>query len=77
MTFLQTRQAAEGFCPFEVLSIDTEKAKRISMDNVYAEAKALLKSGFRYWFDDDEIAELYRESEDFQVQTAEMEIINM
>lgn len=44
------------------------------MDNVYAEAKALLKSGFRYWFDDEEIAELYRESEDFQVQTAEMEL---
>ena len=63
------------FLPFEVLSIDIEKAKRISMDNVYAEAKALLKSGFRYWFDDDEIAELYRESEDFQVQTAEMELL--
>ena len=63
------------FLPFEVLSIDIEKAKRISMDNVYAEAKALLKSGFRYWFDNDEIAELYRESEDFQVQTAEMELL--
>ena len=35
----------------------------------------MLKSGFRYWFDDDEIAELYRESEDFQVQTAEMELL--
>ena len=45
------------------------------MDNVYAEAKTLLKSGFRYWFDDEEIAELYRESEDFQVQTAEMELL--
>ena len=63
------------FLPFEVLSIDIERAKAISMDNVYAEAKALLKSGFRYWFDDDEIAELYRESEDFQVQTAEMELL--
>ena len=45
------------------------------MDAVYTEAKALLKSGFRYWFNDDEIAELYRESEDFQVQTAEMELL--
>ena len=51
------------------------RAKAISMDNVYAEAKALLNMGFRYWFDDDEIAELYRESEDFQVQTAEMELL--
>ena len=45
------------------------------MDKVYTKAKSLLKSGFRYWFDDEDIAELYRESEDFQVQTAEMELL--
>ena len=73
--FLTDPMGSRRFLPFEVLSIDIEKAKRISMDNVYAEAKALLKSGFRYWFDDEEIAELYRESEDFQVQTAEMELL--
>ena len=73
--FLTDPTGSRRFLPFEVLSIDIERAKGISMDNVYAEAKALLKSGFRYWFDDDEIAELYRESEDFQVQTAEMELL--
>ena len=73
--FLTDPTGSRRFLPFEVLSIDIERAKTISMDNVYAEAKALLKSGFRYWFDDDEIAELYRESEDFQVQTAEMELL--
>ena len=73
--FLTDLTGSRRFLPFEVLSIDIERAKAISMDNVYAEAKALLKSDFRYWFDDDEIAELYRESEDFQVQTAEMELL--
>ena len=73
--FLTDPTGSRRFLPFEVLSIDIERAKAISMDNVYAEAKALLKSGFRYWFDDEEIAELYRESEDFQVQTAEMELL--
>lgn len=73
--FLTDPTGSRRFLPFEVLSIDIERAKAISMDSVYAEAKALLKSGFRYWFDDDEIAELYRESEDFQVQTAEMELL--
>ena len=73
--FLTDPTGSRRFLPFEVLSIDIERAKTISMDNVYAEAKALLKSDFRYWFDDDEIAELYRESEDFQVQTAEMELL--
>ncbi|WP_314699151.1 VapE domain-containing protein [Prevotella jejuni] len=73
--FLTDPTGSRRFLPFEVLSIEIERVKAISMDNVYAEAKALLKSGFRYWFDDDEIAELYRESEDFQVQTAEMELL--
>ena len=73
--FLTDPTGSRRFLPFEVLSIDIERAKAISVNNVYAEAKALLKSDFRYWFDDDEIAELYRESEDFQVQTAEMELL--
>ncbi|WP_025002912.1 VapE domain-containing protein [Prevotella dentasini] len=73
--FLTDPTGSRRFLPFEVLSIDIERAKAISMDSVYAEAKALLNAGFRYWFDDDEIAELYRESEDFQVQTAEMELL--
>ena len=73
--FLTDPTGSRRFLPFEVLSIDIERANAISMDSVYAEVKALLKSGFRYWFDDDEIAELYRESEDFQVQTAEMELL--
>ena len=73
--FLTDSTGSRRFLPFEVLSIDINKAKAISMDAVYTEAKALLKSGFRYWFDDDEIAELYKASEDFQVQTAEMELL--
>ena len=73
--FLTDPTGSRRFLPFEVLFIDIERAKAISMDNVYAEAKALLNMGFRYWFDDDKIAELYRESEDFQVQTAEMELL--
>ena len=73
--FLTDPTGSRRFLPFEVLSIDINRAKAISMDSVYTEAKALLKSGFRYWFDDDEIAELYKASEDFQVQTAEMELL--
>lgn len=73
--FLTDPTGSRRFLPFEVLSIDIERAKAISMDSVYAEAKALLNAGFRYWFDDEEIVELYQESEDFQVQTAEMELL--
>ena len=73
--FLTDPTGSRRFLPFEVLAIDIERAKEISMDAVYTEAKALLNAGFRYWFNDEEIAELYKESEDFQVQTAEMELL--
>lgn len=73
--FLTDPTGSRRFLPFEVLSIDINRAKAISMDAVYTEAKALLQSGFRFCFDDDEITELYRESEDFQVQTSEMELL--
>ena len=73
--FLTDPTGSRRFLPFEVLAIDIERAKEISMDAVYTEAKALLNAGFRYWFNDEEIAELYKESEDFQVQTAETELL--
>ena len=73
--FLTDPTGCRRFLSFEVLAIDIERVKAISMDAVYTEAKALLTAGFRYWFNDEEIAELYKESEEFQVQTAEMELL--
>ncbi len=73
--FLTDPTGSRRFLPFEALSIDINQARVVSMDAVYAEAKSLLQSGYRYWFNDEEIAELYHESEAFQVQTAEMELL--
>ncbi|WP_311156819.1 VapE domain-containing protein [Prevotella nigrescens] len=73
--FLTDPTGSRRFLPFEVLAIDIERAKTIPMDAVYSEAKALLKDGLRYWFNDEEIAELHRNSEAFQVYTAEMELL--
>ena len=56
--FLTDPTGSRRFLPFEVLSIDIDRAKAVSMDAVYAEAKSLLQSGYRYWFNDEEIAEL-------------------
>ena len=73
--FLTDPTGSRRFLPFEVLAIDIDRAKTIPMDAVYGEAKALLKDGFRYWFNDEEIAELHRNSEAFQVYTTEMELL--
>ena len=61
--------------PFATVSIDIDRAKAIPMDAVYSEAKTLLNNGFRYWFNDEEIIELHRNSEAFQVYTTEMELL--
>ena len=73
--FLTDPTGSRRFLPFEVLAIDIDRAKTIPMDAVYSEAKALLKSGFRYWFNDEEIIELHHNSEAFQVYTTEMELL--
>ena len=73
--FLTDPTGSRRFLPFEVLAIDIDRAKTIPMDAVYGEARALLKDGFRYWFNDEEIAELHQNSEAFQVYTAEMELL--
>lgn len=73
--FLTDPTGSRRFLPFEVLAIDIDSAKAIDMDAVYSEAKTLLHDGFRFWFNDDEIIELHRNSEGFQVYTTEMELL--
>ena len=73
--FLTDPTGSRRFLPFEVLVIEIDRAKSIPMDAVYGEAKTLLNERFRYWFNDEEIIELHRNSEAFQVYTTEMELL--
>jgi hypothetical protein len=49
--------------------------KDIDMDEVYCQAYHLYKSGFRYWFNRDEIEELNFSNNEFQMQTVEYEML--
>ena len=73
--FLTDPTGSRRFLPFEVENIDIETAKRIDMDKVFSETVWFWKQGYRYWFDEAEIAELHRESEAFHVQTVEYEML--
>ena len=73
--FLTDPTGSRRFLPFEVLSIDIDRAIWVDMDRVYAEARTLLNNGFRYWFDDAEIEELHRGNVAFHVQTIEYEML--
>lgn len=71
--FLTDPTGSRRFLPFEVLEIDIKSALNINMDDVFSEIMSLYRQGYRYWFIDEEIEELHRESQRFHVQTLEYE----
>lgn len=73
--FLTDPTGSRRFLPFEVLGIDINKSLAINIDDVYLEAMSLYRSGFRYWFNDQEIDELHQYSQSFHVQTPEFELL--
>jgi predicted P-loop ATPase len=52
------------FLTFEALTIEREKS--VPIDSVYAQAYALFKDGFRYWFDREDIGKLEVSNERFR-----------
>jgi predicted P-loop ATPase len=73
--FLTDPTGSRRFLPFEALRIDIERMKDIDMDEVYSQAFHLYKSGFRYWFNKDEVMELNYSNNEFQMQTVEYEML--
>lgn len=66
--FLSNTIKSRRFLPFEVLRIDIDAAKKIDMDKVWAQAYALFKSGFAYFFNEAEIHELLEINKDYEFQ---------
>ena len=73
--FLTDPTGNRRFLPFEALDIDIDKAQKLDMSRVWAQAMYLYQSGFRYWFTSDEIVELNSENEIFQMVTIEEQLV--
>lgn len=73
--FLTDPTGSRRFLPFEVLSIDIDKAKKIDIDKPWAQAYFLFKQNERYWFNDEEIAELIKDNQSFQMTSLEEQFI--
>lgn len=73
--FLTDPTGSRRFLPFEVFEIDINKAKDINMDMVYSQALYLYKNEFRYWFNDEEINELHKNNQAFQVISIEEQLL--
>jgi hypothetical protein len=50
---------------------------KVDIDAAFAQAYALYKEGFQYWFDQDEIEELTKHNDDFMSKSVEEELIEI
>ncbi|MBR5847198.1 MAG: virulence protein E, partial [Bacteroidaceae bacterium] len=61
--------------PFMVRDIDSPWTHPMPYTEMYAQAYALYREGFRYWFDADDNAELARHNRQFEEPCMEEELI--
>ena len=69
---LTDRTGSRRFLCFEAKQIDYTAP--IDHAAIYAQARALLQTDFKYWFSDNDIIELNRNNEDFQQSSPEEEL---
>lgn len=75
-TFLTDPTGSRRFLPFEVMEIHINEAKKININQVWAQAFALFKTGtFVYWFNEEETKKLHEHNRRHQVVSAEEQLI--
>ena len=75
--FLSDPTGNRRWLPFEVESIRSPREHPFDYDAIYAEAYALYKSGFKYWFEKEEIQELNRHNREFETPHLEKELVDL
>lgn len=73
--FLTDHATSRRFLPFQVESIDIDRANKINHDLLYAQAYKLYMDGFQYWFDKQQVDELYKRNEQFNIISIEEQLI--
>ena len=73
--FLTDLSGNRRWLAFMVDSIDSPRERATDYEGLYAQAYALWQQGFRYWFNDEENAELERHNRQFEEPNIEEELI--
>ena len=73
--FLTDHTGNRRFLTFEVESIVPPQTYDYGYEGVYAQAYALWRQGFRYWFNEEENDEINRHNSDFEAPNKELELI--
>lgn len=71
--FLTDLTGSRRFLCFKALEI--EYNHKVSLNNAYSQAKALVEEGFQYWFDLEEIEDLKRNNEAYRIMSVEEELL--
>ena len=74
--FLSDDTGNRRWLPFEVESIDSPREQPFDYQKIYAEAYALYKQGFQYWFSQEEIRQLTEYNRQFETPQSEMELVD-
>lgn len=75
LQFLTDDTGNRRWLVFEVDSIDNPWTANINYDGVYAQIKALIGGGYKYWFDGSEIDDINTLNRDFQTPDSARELI--
>jgi predicted P-loop ATPase len=73
--FLHDKTGNRRFVPFEVKAIHRKKVENVNIEQVWAEAYELFKKGFQYWLNNEDKKELNEHNSQFEVQSAEYEML--
>ena len=75
--FLSDPTGNRRWLPFEVDNIVSPREHPFDYEGIYAQALALYKSGFQFWFSKEEIVELNRHNKQFETPRLEHELVNL
>ncbi len=75
--FLSDPTGNRRWLPFEVESIISPREHPFHYEGIYAQALALYKSGFQFWFTKEEIQELNRHNKQFETPHLEQELVDL
>lgn len=73
--FLNDPTGNRRWLPFEIEDIQDPSLHPLDYEGIYSQAFALWKSGFRYWFDREDIEILNRHNQSFEAPNLEKELI--
>ena len=76
LQFLSDPTGNRRWLPFEVESIEPPHDNPLDYRNIYSQAYALYRKGFRYWFTQPEIERLARHNQQFETPRLEVELIS-